>query len=60
MKANLHVLRLFQVWAAVREAFEETDGKAGDMLPPKIQAKVIPIDPPREPSPPPIATASGA
>jgi hypothetical protein len=56
MKANLHVLRLFQVWAAVREAFEETDGKAGDMLPPKM----IPIDPPREPSPPPIATASGA
>jgi hypothetical protein len=29
MKSNLHVLRLYQVWEAVREAFEDGGGAAG-------------------------------
>ena len=47
MKANLHVLRLYQVWATVHEAFE--NGGAASASQPARQSNVVPIDPQREP-----------
>ena len=59
MKANLHVMRLYQVWATVREAFEgggsdsSTGGNNGFM--PRTQPNVVPIDPYREANAPSLA-----
>jgi hypothetical protein len=45
MKANLHVLRLYQVWEAVREAFEDDGAAGGGGAPRADMAPIIQLDP---------------